>query len=158
MKRWIIPLVLFFSVMCIGLCFVPFIQSSDLNCTKQTEQNYNCQITKKFFGTITLSDRKVEVVDIVNAENCDLEGCSYRAEFVTSHGGRVPLTINYTDTHTAGKQVSEIKSKMSRGEQTITYRSEPSWWVLFMIGGMSLMAFGLGAYFTRFMNFNPTKK
>jgi hypothetical protein len=124
-----------------GLLFVViFVNSTEVNCRLQSDESYTCQIRTLLLGKVQLRDRHVEhVVDIkMERDSCD-DGCSYRAEFVTAEGKQVPLSEVYTDQAPVLEQVNTLGSQMNRQEDRIVYKSDPPWWTLILIGGLTLM-------------------
>jgi hypothetical protein len=143
MKNRLIPfLAMFVGSLCFGLCFILlFINSTDISCRRQVDETYTCQFKTLFFGKVQVRERNVEdIVDIVKErDNCD-EGCSYRAEFVTSTGKQVPLSSVWTDEGPVLEQVNTIGSQMDSGQEQITYHTDPPWWVLYLVGGLTVMS------------------
>jgi hypothetical protein len=143
MKNRLLPfLLVFFCSLCFGLLFIAlFMNARDINCTRQANQTYTCQFKTLFFGRYLIRERRVEnITDIVmQRDSCD-DGCSYRAEFISSDGKREPLSSIFTDQNTVTQQVNTIGSQMDAGLEQITYRSDPPWWVLYLVGGLTLMA------------------
>ena len=151
MNRIIVTLLIFFGTFCFAMIFVvAFMNSRELDCVRQPDESYTCRVVTKFFDRFQTSDRTFDhVVDIVTmTDDCD-EGCSYRAEFVTSDGGYYPLSTVWTDEGVVLKQVNEIKSQISRQSQLIHYKVNPPWWVLYLIGGLSVMSLVIGLFLTK---------
>ena len=83
-----------------------------------------------------------EVTDIVDVDIFDdgcFEGCSYRAEFITSNGGRVAVNEVYTDYNPVSKRVNDLKSLIKSGQPSFEYNIEPLWWVAYLLGGLFLI-------------------
>ena len=143
MKNRIIPfLAMFFGSLCFGLLFIViFMNSTDVNCVRQANETYTCHFKTLFFGKVQVREREVEnITDIVKErDSCD-DGCSYRAEFVTSNGRQEPLSVVYTDEGPVLEQVNTIGSQMHSGAEQIDYRSDPPWWVLYLVGGLTVMS------------------
>ncbi len=126
----------------LGLLFVViFVNSTEVDCRLQSDESYTCQIRTLLLDKVQIGDRQVEhVVDITMArDSCD-DGCSYRAEFVTAEGKQVPLSEVYTDQAPVAEQVRTLGSQIQRQESRIVHKSEPPWWVLLLIGGLTLMS------------------
>lgn len=126
----------------LGLLFVfIFVNSTEVDCRLQSDESYTCQIRTLLLDKVQIGDRHVEnVVDITMArDSCD-DGCSYRAEFVTAEGKQVPLSEVYTDQAPVAEQVNTLGSQIHRQESRIVHKSEPQWWVLALIGGLTLMS------------------
>ena len=141
-KRILPFLGMFFGSLCFGLMFIViFINATEVDCLLQSNEAYACQLRTLFFGKYQISERKVEdIVDIKVVEgSCD-DGCSYRAEFVTRDGAQVPLSEVWTDHDPVAKQVDAIHSQMVTKTEKVTYRAEPLWWVLYLVGGLTLMS------------------
>jgi hypothetical protein len=143
MKKNIIPfLAIFLGSICVCLLFtVAFVNAKEVGCDRQSNQTYTCQVRTLFFGRIPtlVFDRRIEnVVDITIAET-DSDGVAYRAEFVTSNGKQVPLNDTFTDYSPVSQQVNTIGSQFSRHQDHVSYRVEPTWWVLYLVGGLCLM-------------------
>lgn len=142
MKNRILPfLAVFFGSLCFGLLFIViFINATELDCTRQSDNSYACRITKLFFGKYQISQRVVDNITNITMEDdgCS-DGCSYRAEFITSDGNQQPLNSVYTDRAPVAQQVNTIKSQMASRSEKIVYRADPPWWVLFLVGGLTLM-------------------
>jgi len=151
MKRLLVSLLIFFGTLCFAMIFVvAFMNSRELDCVRQPNESYTCRVITKFFDRFQTSDRTFDqVIDIIKVEDdCD-EGCSYRAEFVSSDGGYYPLSTVWTDEGVVRKQVNEIKSQMSNQTQHIHYKVDPPWWVLYLIGGLSVMILVMGWFLTK---------
>ncbi len=142
MKRWLVFLSILFGSLFFGLIFILiFIHSTELDCLKQSDGSYTCQIRTLFFDKVQMSKRSVEhIVDIVVVDDGCSDGCSYRAEFVTADGDQQPLSIVYTDHGPVTKQAFEIGSQISQGVDHIIYKINPPWWVLFLVGGLTVMS------------------
>jgi len=151
MKRWTLPLLIALGSLCFGLFFAAvFVNSTELDCVRQSDGTYSCHKRTLFFDRWQISERDFDgVQDIVMVDDgCD-DGCSYRAEFVTASGRYIPLSTVYTDRGIVDRQVTEIGSQLDRGAQSIRYKANPPWWVLYLIGGLTLMAMVMGGLFTR---------
>jgi hypothetical protein len=142
MKNRILPfLAMFFGSLCFGLLFIViFMNARDISCDRQADQTYTCQFKTLFFGKIQISEREVEgIVDIVKErDSCD-DGCSYRAEFVTNTGKREPLSVVWTDEGPVLEQVNAIGSQIDSGVEHIIHHTDPPWWVLYLVGGLTAM-------------------
>ncbi len=150
MKNKILPfLAIFFGSICFGLLFIViFVNATQVNCLKQKAGTYTCQLRTLFLGKFLISQRVIQnVTGIRIAETHDENGAAYRAEFATAEGGSVALNETYTDYDPVAQQVSMIKSQMSSGAEQIQYTADPPWWVLFLIGGLTLMAIFLSPLF-----------
>jgi len=146
MKKNLIPfLIMFFCSFCFGLLFIViFMNAREINCTRQPDQTYTCQFKTLFFGKYQMGDRTVANITqiIKQRDSCD-GGCAYRAEFVTNDGKHEPLSSVWTDEGPVLEQVNTIGSQMDSGAQQISYRADPPGWVLYLIGGLTLMSMSL---------------
>jgi len=156
MKQWTVPVLISLCSLCFGLLFVGiFVNATELDCSRQADGTYACHKRTLFLGQWQISEREFDgVVDIIVAEDCD-EGCSYRAEFVTESGGYVPLNTVYTNRGPVSRQVEEIGSQLDRGARTVTYKVNPPWWVLILVGGLTVMGVGLSLLFARRTRSSP---
>ena len=142
LSRLPIFLATFFGALAFGLVFVViFVNSTEVNCTLQSDESYTCQIRTMLLGKVQILSRRVEhVVGItLERDSCD-DGCSYRAEFVTAEGKQVPLSEVYTDQGPVRQQVNTLGSQIDRHTDRIVYKSDPPWWVLALVGGLTLMS------------------
>jgi hypothetical protein len=143
MNRILPFLAWFFGSLCFGLLFIAiFTNATEIDCAHQLNKSYTCQFRTLFLGKILISKRQAEnIVDIKMERDYDSEtGTSYRAEFVTSDGDQIPLSVVWTDFEPVSDQVNSIGSQIHSGADQITYRVEPSWWVLYLIGGLTIMS------------------
>ena len=130
------------GTLCLGLVFVViFVNATEVNCALQPDESYTCQIRTLLLGRVPTFNRRVErVVGItVERDSCD-DGCAYRAEFVTADGRQVPLSEVYTDQGPVQEQASTLGSQIDRRVDPITYTAEPTWWVLWLVGGLTAMS------------------
>lgn len=142
MKNRLIPfLAMFVGSFCFGLLFILlFMNGTEFNCTRQANETYTCNVRTMFFGKIQISERNREnIVDIIKERDSCSDGCGYRAEFVTSEGRQYPLTQVWTDEGPVMAQINEIRPQMQAGAPTIAYIVDPPWWVLYLIGGLTIM-------------------
>jgi len=143
MKNRLIPfLAMFIGSFCFGLLFiVVFMNGTEINCTRQANETYTCNVRTLFFGKIQTFERTREnVVDIIKERDSCSDGCGYRAEFVTSEGSQFPLSSVWTDEGPVLAQINQIRPQMQSGAPSITYAVEPPWWVLYLIGGLTVMS------------------
>lgn len=150
MKNRLLPfLATFFGSICFGLLFVLiFVNATQVHCIRQSAGTYTCQLRTLFLGRYLISQHNIEnVTGIDIAESEDQDGTSYRAEFATSNGGSVPLSSVWTDYGPVSDQVTAISSQMTSGADQVLYTADPPWWVLFLVGGLSLMAVLLSPLF-----------
>jgi len=142
MKKNLIPfLIMFFCSFCFGLFFlVIFMNAREIICTRQADQTYTCEFKTLFLGKYQIGDRTVENITQImkQRDSCD-GGCAYRAEFVTKDGKHEPLSSVWTDEGPVLEQVNTIGSQMDSAAQEISYRADPPMWVLYLIGGLTVM-------------------
>ena len=126
--------------LCFGLIFVlVFVNTTEVACALERDETYTCRVQTLLLGRVRIFDRLVErVEDIVVEEDCS-DGCSYRAEFVTADGQQVPVSEVWTDRGPVERQADELRQQMDRGANPVLYTVEPSWWVLWLVGGLTLM-------------------
>ena len=142
MKIRLLPfLATFFGALCFGLLFVLiFVNATQVNCIRQSAGTYTCQLRTLFLGKYLISQRNIQNVTGINiAESEDQDGTSYQAEFATASGDSVPLSSDWTDYGPVSQQVTAIRSQMAAGADQVLYTADPPWWVLFLVGGLSLM-------------------
>src|SRR5215510_15520350 len=115
------------SSLCFGLLFIViFINATELDCNRQSDNSYSCHITKLFFGKYKISERVVDkVVNVTMVDDGCSDGCSYRAEFVTTDGNQQPFNNVYTDRGPVARQVDAITSQIDSGIEHISYRADP---------------------------------
>ncbi len=143
MKNKILPFLgIFFGSLCMGVLFIAiFMNATEINCTRQANDTYTCQFRTLFFDKVQISERQVEgIVDIVKERDSCSDGCGYRAEFVTADGQQTPLSSVWTDEGPVLEQVNTIGSQIEARAQQVTYHSDVPWWVLYLVGGLTLMA------------------
>ena len=90
------------------------------------------------------------VIDVQMDENCDEDGCHYRAVLVTSTGQSVPVNHVYTDRGIARRQVDAFEEFLGGTNQSFEYVEPVPWWVVIMILAMDM--FGvvfMAAHFLR---------
>ncbi len=126
--------------LCFGLIFVLiFVNSTEIACALERDETYTCRLQTMLLGRVRTFDRLVErVVDVVVEEDCS-DGCSYRPEFVTADGRQVPISEVWTDRGPVQRQVAELSQQMQRRANPVLYTAEPPWWVLWLVGGLTLM-------------------
>jgi hypothetical protein len=146
MGRILAFLAWFLGSLFFGLVFIAiFMNSTELDCARQPNSTYTCHFRTMFFGKYPISESQTENIrDIKMESSYDSDsGTTYRAEFVTTSGEQVPLSVVWTDHDPVAKQVDTIGSQIDSGVENITYRVDPQWLVLFLIGGLTIMSMGL---------------
>jgi len=135
----------FFAILigtvCFDLLFIfIFINSTLVDCTLQSNEAYTCETRTLLLGRVQTFEHKYEqVVDIkLESDSCD-DGCSYRAEFVTRDGSQYPLSEVFTDRGPAQEPVQVLRPQMQQRVESINYRMDPAWWMILLIGGLSVM-------------------
>jgi hypothetical protein len=150
MKRFLPFLAMFFGSLCFGLLFIGiFMNSTELDCARQGN-SYDCRFRTMFFGKYQIMERNVDDIVDIKMEDSTSEGStSYRAEFVTASGEQEPLSVVWTDYDPVRAQVDTIGAQIDAGSPTITYTSNPPWWVLYLIGGLTVMSMLMSFFFLR---------
>jgi hypothetical protein len=117
-----------------------FLNSTEIGCSKQVDGTFTCTTKTLLFGKIPLSGRETtRIVDVDIFDDGCSDGCSYRAEYITSDGRQVPVNEVYTDYNPVTTRVNELKRRMNSGESSFENKIEPLWWVLFLLIGLFLM-------------------
>ena len=144
MKRFIPFLAVFFGSLCFGLLFIAiFMNSTEVDCARQGG-SYDCEFRTMFFGKYQILKSNADnIVDIKMEDSLSDGSRTYRAEFVTADGKQVPLSVVWTDREPVAEQVDTIGAQIDAGSPTITYTTEPPWWVLYLVGGLTLMSMAL---------------
>ena len=126
-------------VLCSGIFILIFSNSVEVHCLRESGSEPSCRITRKLMGRIPVSNRDVlGVVDVQVDETCD-EGCSYRAELITSNGQSVPINDVYTDRHIVSRQVDAVDGFLSSSATSLDYTEPVQWWVVWMLAIMDLI-------------------
>jgi hypothetical protein len=142
LRKTLTFLTICFGSLFLGMLFVLiFVNATEVNCRLQPDRSYTCQTRTLLLGKVqTFTGRIEHVVDItMQRDSCD-DGCAYRAEFVSAEGRQEPLSQVYTDQAPVLQQVNTIRAQMNSHAEQISYKSDPPWWVLFLVGGLTLMA------------------
>jgi hypothetical protein len=138
-------LIIYFATLGSSACFfvifvLIFMNSTEIGCSKQLNGMFTCTTRTLLFGKLTTSGRETtQIVDVNIFDDGCSDGCSYRAEFITSDERRIPVNEVYTDYNPVAKRVEDLKRQMNSGEASFEYIIEPSWWVLYLLGGLFLM-------------------
>lgn len=138
-------LITYFAILASSGCFflvfvVIFLNATEISCTRQADQTFTCTTQTLLLGKVPTLHREItQVVDVDIFDDGCSDGCSYRAEFITSDGGHVAINEVYTDRNPVSKRVNDLKSRINSGQPSFEYRIEPIWWVLFLLGGLFLM-------------------
>ena len=141
LKKLLIYIAILASSACFFLIFVLiFLHATEISCNKLADGTFTCNTKTLLLGKFPIFGRHVtQVVDVdIFSDGCS-DGCSYRAEFITSDGSHVAVNEVYTDRNPVAKRVNDLKSHMNSGEASFEYKIEPLWWVLFLLGGLFLM-------------------
>ncbi len=142
LRKFIVFLASCFFSLCLGLLFVfIFVNATEVDCNRQPDNSYLCLIRTLLLGKIPTFSHSVEhVVDIkIESDSCD-DGCSYRAEFVSADGNQTPLSEVYTDRGPVSEQVNALRPQLQGHVDQISYRADPPWWVLLLVGGLTAMS------------------
>ncbi len=139
-NRIVLFLAIFFGSLCVGLfSILLFVNATQVDCVKQGDGSYTCHLRTLILGQVPAFGSEIQnVVGIQVVEDDSGDGISYRAEFSTTDGKSIPLDSTWTDYNPVSQQVSAIGSQMDSGADHVSYTVEPSWWVLFLIGGLTL--------------------
>jgi len=130
-----------------SIFIVIFINSTDAECDLQPDRNYTCRISKQFFSRYPISERVVEGIrDITIEDDGCSDGCAYRVEFILTNGRQEPFNNVYTDRGPVSRQAEFFSSRINSSEENINYHIDPPWWVLYLVGGLSLL-FIIQAFF-----------
>jgi hypothetical protein len=123
-------------------CFILiFANSTEIQCVREAGTDPACRITRKFLGSVAISHRDIPgVTDVRMDESCDEDGCSYRAELVTSTGLIVPVNVVYTDRRTVTRQMEEFETFLDGTDKSFEYVQPVPWWVVIMLLGLDLFA------------------
>jgi hypothetical protein len=141
LKRLLLYFAIMFGSLIFFLIFVlVFLNSTEIACSRQADGTFSCNTKTLLLDKFPMFEREIpQVVDVDIFDDGCSDGCSYRAEFITSDGGRVAVNEVYTDYNPVSKRVNELKSRINSGESSFEYKIEPLWWVLFLLGGLFLM-------------------
>ena len=138
-------LFLYFAIMTGSLLFflifvLVFLNGTEIRCIRQADETFTCNTKTLLLGRFLMFEREItQIVDVDIFDDGCSDGCSYRAEFITSDGGQVPVNEVYTDYHPVSTRVKELKSRLTSAEASFEYKIEPIWWVLYLLGGLFLM-------------------
>jgi hypothetical protein len=138
-------LFLYFAIMTGSLFFflifvLVFLNAIEISCTRQVDETFTCNTKTLLLGRFPILERETtQIVDVDIFDDGCSDGCSYRAEFITSNGAQVPVNEVYTDYDPVSTQVNELKSHIGSGNASFEYTIEPIWWILYLLGGLFLM-------------------
>lgn len=138
-------LFLYFAIMMGSLFFflifvLVFLNATEIRCTRQADETFTCNTQTLLLGRFPIFEREItRIVDVDIFDDGCSDGCSYRAEFITSDGGQVPVNEVYTDYNPVSIQVKELKSRIGSGNASFEYTIEPIWWVMYLLGGLFVM-------------------
>src|SRR5215216_343432 len=136
---------LYFAIMIGSLFFflifvLVFLTSTEIACARQADETFTCNTQTLMLGKFPMFEREItQIIDVDIFDDGCSDGCSYRAEFITSDGGQVPVNEVYTNYNPVSHRVNELKRRMNSGESSFEYKIEPLWWVLYLVGGLFLM-------------------
>ena len=105
-------LAILFGSACFFLLFAfIFLNATVIACERQADETFTCNLQTLVLGRFPAFGREVtDIVDVGIFDDGCFEGCSYRAEFITSNGGRVAVTEVYTDHNPVTQRVNDLKS------------------------------------------------
>ena len=135
----------YFAILASSACFflvfvLIFLNSTEIGCSRQPDGTFICTTRTLLLGKIPMFGREItKIVDVDIFDDGCSDGCSYRAEFITSEGMQVPVNEVYTDYNPVATRVNDLKRRMNSGESSFEYNIKPPWWVLFLLGGLFLM-------------------
>ena len=138
-------LFIYFAILASSACFflvfvLIFLNSTEIGCSRQADETFTCTTQTLLLGKYPMFGREIpQVVDVNIFDDGCSDGCSYRAEFITSDGRQVPVNEVYTDYNLVTARVNELKRRMNSEESSFAYTIEPIWWVLYLLGGLFLM-------------------
>jgi hypothetical protein len=138
-------LIIYFAVLASSACFflvfvLIFLNSTEIECSRQADGTFTCNTRTLLFGLYPMFGRETpQIVDVDIFDDGCSDGCSYRAEFITTDGRQVPVNEVYTDHNPVAKRVDDLKSRMDSGESSFEYTVEPMWWLLYLFAGLFLM-------------------
>jgi hypothetical protein len=123
-----------------ALFILLFAHSIEVQCIREAGMQPACRITKQLLGRFPQSERDVlGVIDVQMDENCDEDGCSYRAVLITSTGESVPVNNVFTDRGIARRQVDAFEGFLGGTNQSFEYVQPVPWWVVIMILAMDMV-------------------
>lgn len=138
-------LLLYFAILSGSLCFalifaLVFLNGTEIACHKQADGTFTCNTKTLLLGRFPIFGREItDVVDVGIFDDGCVDGCSYRAEFITADGQQVPINEVYTDRGPVSRRVNDLKELMDSGDSSFEYKIQPLWWVAFLVGGLFLM-------------------
>jgi hypothetical protein len=138
-------LLLYFLVLSSSMVFfvifaVVFLNGTAVQCEQQADDTYTCSIQTLLLGEIPIFNREItRVTGVETFEDGCFEGCAYRTEFILADESTVPLTETYTDQSPVNLQTAELKTLLNSGQASFEYQKEPTWWVMYLLGGLFIM-------------------
>jgi hypothetical protein len=132
--------ILFGSLFFFLIFVLVFLNGTEIACSRQADQTFTCNTKTLLLNKFPMFEREIkQIVDVNIFDDGCSDGCSYRAEFITSDGKQIPVNEVYTDYKPVSIRVNELKDRMNSGDSSFEYKIEPLWWVLFLLGGLFLM-------------------
>ena len=128
-------------------CFFMYIfaNSVEMHCKHQPDKTFTCVIDKRLFNQVTTSTRTVmDVIAARTVESCDSDGCSYRSELQLADGSSTPVDDVYTDRDPVLQLTEKINQSIRQNDGPgFTVKVDFQWWVVMMLGAMSLIGLGV---------------
>lgn len=140
-------LLLYFALLSGSLCFAAifaliFLNGTQIACNRQSNRTFTCNTKTLVLGRFPMFERETtDIVDVGIFDDGCVDGCSYRAEFITADGQQVAVNEVYTNRGPVNKRVNDLQDLMNSGKSSFEYEVKPLWWVAFLIGGLFLMEF-----------------
>jgi hypothetical protein len=123
-----------------SLLILAFGNSIQISCERSVDKNPTCRITTILLGKwLTSSHTVAGVTGVQMEEDCDDDGCSYRALLETSSGTSVPVNEVYTDEAVAQRQIEALQGFLGSTQSTFEYTEPVQWWAVVLLIGMDLV-------------------
>ena len=141
LKRSLVSIAVSSSLLCFGLIFVvAFVNAVEVNCTRGDDRLYSCHLQTLLFGRFPIRERTVDNIrNVVMAESCDEDGCSYRTEFVITDDEQIPVTHVWTNRGPVREQTEALKTQILQGKEVFSYTITPQWWVIWLFVGFGFV-------------------
>jgi len=126
-----------------GIMLFIFGQSDRLTCRHDDGPLASCTVTHVLLGAVPLPGwQATGVSQAIVAQSCDSDGCTYRTELRTQGGTRRAISEVWTDQHSEDEALaSKINDFLAdSAAPTLVIEQQPQAWVLWLLGGLSLMA------------------
>ncbi len=131
---------MFASLLFLLLMALIFVNSTEVACQRQADATYTCEVQTLLLGEFpTFSKEITQVVAVDTFDDGCNDGCGYRVEFITADGERAALNEVYTDYNPVAAQTADLKCLLQNGQARFEYTLEPTWWLLYMLGGIFIV-------------------